>query len=70
MSTTQIAAGSRRASDPTWRVFRFLARCWVSFQAWRKRERPLDELSSLSNRGLLLDIGFTRGEIDRIRGLQ
>ena len=69
MSTAQIAAGLRRTTDPTWRVFRFLASCWVSFQEWRKRGRPLDELSSLSNRGLL-DIGFTRGEIDRIRGLQ
>ena len=69
MGTAQIAAGLRRATDSTSRVFSFLASCWVSFQAWRKRGRPLDELSSLSNRGLL-DIGFTRGEIDRIRGPQ
>ena len=34
-----------------------------------KRGRLQDELNSLSNRGLL-DIGFTRGEIDRIQGLE
>ena len=69
MSTAQGAARMHRTTDPTWRVFRFLKSCWVSFQAWRKQGRPHDELSRLSNRGLL-DIGFTRGEIDRIRGLQ
>ena len=69
MSTAQGAARMQRTTDPTWRGFRFLTSCWVSFQAWRKRGRPLDELSSLSNRGLL-DIGFTRGEIDRLRGPQ
>ena len=67
MSTAHIAAGLRRTTGSTWRVFSFLTSCWVAFQEWRKRGRPLDELCSLSDRGLM-DIGVTRGEIDRIRG--
>ena len=36
---------------------------WRAFQEWRKRERILAELSSLSDRELR-DIGITHGEID------
>jgi len=64
MSTTYDAAGLIRTAVSMRRV-RGLRRYWAALQRWRRRDRLLTELCSMSDRELM-DIGTTRGEIDYI----
>lgn len=61
MNTANIA-GFGQATDSPRSVSSFLRNCLVAFQAWRRRRR-LQELSSLSDQGLM-DIGVARGDIE------
>jgi uncharacterized protein YjiS (DUF1127 family) len=65
MSATHDAAGLRRAAVSMRRVPGLLRRFWDALRQWRRRDRLIIELSSMSDRELM-DIGTTRGEIDYI----
>jgi uncharacterized protein YjiS (DUF1127 family) len=65
MSTTYDAAGLRRTAVSMRRIPRLLRRCRDALQQWRRRDRLITELASMSDRELM-DIGTTRGEIDYI----
>ena len=47
-------------------VYSPLKTYWNAFQEWRKRERLQGQLCNLTDRELM-DIGITRGEIERLR---
>jgi uncharacterized protein YjiS (DUF1127 family) len=63
--TIAHSAGGLRQTIISGRRASFFEGYWRAFQEWRKRERILAELSSLSERELR-DIGITRGEIDYV----
>ena len=64
MSTTYGATGLGQTAVSTRRVSSFFKTYWGAFQERRKRQRLRATLCDLSDRELM-DIGTTRGEIDR-----
>ena len=65
MSTTYGATGLGQTAALTRRVSSFFKTYWGAFQERRKRQRLRANLCDLSDRELM-DIGFTRSEIDYI----